>query len=213
MIFHACGGDGHIGKKQQSFLQKIANCNNIESISLRDSFGILRDIIITHRDIPVKETYDIAFAASKYFSRSDKIAAEFGIGVISREELFQNQLDIIRFCLEHCLDFKVFTNGSRMDEDMALRLLYASGINKTDIKRYKLERPLDAEALINSITSFSKIISIRMHSLIIANSYGIRNFGIIYDDKVREMYQKINAENRCDYPNEMLDYGTVFQQC
>lgn len=52
-----------------------------------------------------------------------------------------------------------------------------------------------------------------MHSLIIANSYGIRNFGIIYDDKVREMYQKINAEKRCAYPNEMLDYGTVFQQC
>ena len=71
---------------------------------------------------------------------------------------------------------------------------------------YKVEDYISKclESIINQITSYRKILSFRMHSLIVALSYGIPCYGFVWDNKVRELFEKIGMPNSFCYPTEQF---------
>ena len=91
-------------------------------------------------------------------------------------------------------EFKIFTNGSNTDQLFAKYLLKKMNL---DEKKYLVNKPRKPEELINTINSFNQIISMRLHSLIIAYSYDIPSIAISWDKKVNAFFDKINRHKLC----------------
>ena len=59
------------------------------------------------------------------------------------------------------------------------------------------KRPETPIQLLNTVTNYKKIISFRLHSHIIASSYGIPAFGFEWDTKVKEYFKNMNNSVFC----------------
>lgn len=72
-----------------------------------------------------------------------------------------------------------------------------------------VSNPKNAENLIKTVTGFGGIIAFRMHSQIVAASYGIPIFGFVWDDKIRDFYTKIGMPSNCIEPNYQISWKEI----
>lgn len=103
------------------------------------------------------------------------------------------------------ISWKLFTNGSQSDIEFAQRIKSELGLSADRI----CDHPASSESLVKTVTQFDNIISFRMHSQIIAASYGIPCFGFVWDDKIKEFYQKIGYPNNCIVPEDDIDMKLI----
>ena len=113
------------------------------------------------------------------------------------DRCYDQQMMLIRALLTSNYNWKAFTNGSPYDQAYAEKLLSVAGIPTEKIGEYLIDRPETAEELVKSITGFQKIISFRMHSQIVAASFGIASFGYAWDEKVVTLYEKLGFPQGC----------------
>lgn len=207
VIFHACGLS-HLSDDDVKVLHKAFHCKNVKSISLRDGYDVFskRFCDVT---VPIIKTYDTALGCSKIYEASKTKVAEYGIGVIGKKELYEFQKALIETFMKSETVWKIFLNGSDEDYQIACKLLDELGVPKEEKTKYLLKKPETPEELVHIVTSFEKIVSFRMHSQIVASSFGIPNFGFVWDDKVSALYKQLGAEENCMIPeNEVhnLDF-------
>lgn len=206
IVFHACGLSG-LSKDSISLINRALNCRNVCSITVRDSYEKFSQTFKTK--VHAVETYDTALSCSKYLDEANEKYAEFGIGLIGIPELIKFQKSILQFFLDSSISWKAFTNGSAYDFTFAKKILIELGIPENRIQEYLVDRPLDNVELVKTVTAFDKIVSFRMHSLIVATSYGIPSYGFIWDKKVSEFYMKMNMSLNCALPIDDFDFDTV----
>lgn len=200
IVFHACGMGG-LSSESIGLLKDTFSNHLVKVISLRDSFPRFKSLFDVN--CRIIETYDTALACSKYYNRSNKIIAEFGIGLINLKEYYEEQKELIyRF---YCSDYswKIFTNGGPWDYKFASSILKDIGIKDSEFSRYLINRPLNAQELVYDVTSFNQIVSYRMHSQIVAFSFFIPCYGFEWDNKVKCLFEKMNFERFCFKPNEV----------
>lgn len=207
IIFHACGL-GKISFHSKKLLKKVFSLEYVKDISIRDSHE--QFVFLFGNKHKVTDTYDTALCCSEFYKKSNKIVAEYGIGCINCENTYNIQKDIIRGIMNSGVTWRIFTNGALYDEKVVDRLLYDLGIAK---KRSELVLPraMDAEGLIANITSFQKIISFRLHSHVIAASFGIPSYGFVWDSKVREFFIKLDIPERCKELTVKTDNKNFFR--
>ncbi len=206
IIFHACGMSV-LTEDTAYVLQKALNFKNIKSISLRDSYS--RFLEQFHVSTSVTETFDTALACSKYFSQNQDTIADIGVGVIGIPAYFEFQKALVQSVQQSQNSWKIFTNGSSGDLNMAIRILSDLGITASEQRNYIVSNPKNAEELIKTVTGFHKVVSFRMHSQIVAASYGIPIFGFVWDDKIKDFYTKIGMPNNCKEPNNPISWEEV----
>lgn len=194
IIFHACG-TGKMDKHDKKLLKRILNDNNVVSISVRDSYNFINNLL-NHKSKLI-ETYDTALNSTSFFKTDSSKLFDFGIGVFNGGDFYSFQKELINLFLNSTYNWKLFTNGSEYDYNTAKKILSELGIKATEHHKFLLPRPTTPEQLINDINSFNKIISFRMHSLIIACSYGIPLIGINWDNKVVEFMTKMQLSEFC----------------
>lgn len=195
IIFHACG-ISKMDSHDLKLLKKFLNNKYVKSISMRDSFEFVKQLVKNKSKI--SETYDTALNTPNLINMSTKKIATFGIGVYGDNlEYYEYQKKIIAKFMNSNQKWCIFTNGSVADYNIATKILIDLGISQNEIQKYLLKRPQNITELVHDITSFEKIISFRLHSLIIAVSYGIPIIGIQWDQKVKEFLTKINRSYAC----------------
>ena len=185
-------GIGLQSKITKNIFKKIFYNSNILGVSCRCAKERFEDYIF-HDDLKILSTFDIAVVASDYFlSQAKRSSSIIGLGVmyssrypISQIKLFW--LDIIRDLNNRNIEWKIFTTGSYKDNVLATELINAIGG-----KRDSLVIPKSVEQLICAITSFSRVLSFRLHSHIICYSYGIPSVGIKWDGKIKDFFEKTN---------------------
>lgn len=200
IVFHACGM-GALSSESIGLLKDTFSNHLVKAISLRDSFPRFKSLFDVN--CRIIETYDTALACSKYYNRSNKIIAEFGIGLINIKEYYEEQKELIhRF---YCSDYswKIFTNGGPWDYKYTCSILRDIGIKDSEFSQYLVNRPLNAQELVYDVTSFNQIVSYRMHSQIVAFSFLIPCYGFEWDNKVKCLFEKMNFERFCFKPNEV----------
>lgn len=204
VIFHSCGM-GYLSKDGIGILRKAFKYACIKNISIRDSkerfLQLFGDIIIP------TETYDTAVCCSRFFEPNTNKIAEYGIGVISLKQHYELQKNIIHYFKNNNKSFKLFTNGA--DEHTAVLLLKECGYVDSDIPSMLMKRPITPKELIYNITSFEKIVSFRMHSLIVATSFGIEVRGFVWDDKVHTYLDKLGFPEWCCNTKEYNDFHSL----
>ena len=82
-------------------------------------------------------------------------------------------------------------------------------IPASEQRKFIVSNPRNAEELIKIITGFRKIIAFRMHSQIVAVSYGVPSFGFVWDDKIKDFYNKIGMPNNCKKPNDPISWREI----
>lgn len=198
IVFHACGMDT-LTDDTKRILQYTLKSKNIKSITLRDSYRKFVSDFSTSAH--VTETYDTALACNNFFSHSRSYPKGIGIGVIGIEKYYEFQKELICAFLNSEYSWKIFCNGSPEDERMAKRILCDLGILKEKQNNYLIPTPKTPDDLTNLVTSFEYIISFRMHSQVVATSYGIPSYGFMWSDKIQDFYMKLNLANNYDIPN------------
>lgn len=194
IIFHACGF-GPISKDGEILLKRSLKNKYVKDISVRDSIEYLKKKL---NCIKITDTTDTALACSNFFNFNYSQQIPIGVGIIGLYEYKDFQKLLIKYLLDKNINFKLFTNGRCQDEEMAYTLL-----NELNIKsdNYILTKPINTKTLICNILQFESIISFRLHSLIIAASYGLKHYGFVWDNKVQDMFIKMNRADFCDYPS------------
>ena len=206
IIFHACGMS-RLTEDTEYVLQKALNFKNIKSISLRDSYSRFWDLF--HVSARVTETFDTALACSKFFPRNQATIADIGVGIIGIPAYFEFQKALVSSGHQSEKSWKLFTNGSPDDWNMAIHILNDLDIPTSEQKKFIVSNPRNAEELIKTITGFRKIVAFRMHSQIVAASYGIPSFGFVWDDKIKDFYTKIGMPNNYKKPNDQISWREI----
>lgn len=192
VIFNACGIGNSLSLNR---LKLIFEKQAISYISVRDGFNICKSIC----NKTIVDTYDTAIIANKFYNITSPSKTKLGVGIMlsslhpvkKQINFWKNLLNALK---DTNIEFKVFTNGSIKDQKFAKYLIKEVGL---DSEVYLLEKPCTPDELINTINSFESILSMRLHSLIIAYSLNIPAISISWDEKVDAFFRKINRENLC----------------
>ena len=139
------------------------------------------------------------------------MTAEFGICVIGQTKYYETQKSFIRYIISTGRSFKLFTNGLPEDNRMAKNILAELNIPPNEYNLYLLPGATTEKELIQQVTSFRYIFSYRMHSLIIASSFGIPHFGFVGASKIRMFYHHLNADDRCCCINNHSDFDSILK--
>lgn len=206
IIFHACG-TGKMDKHDKKLLKCILNDKNVVSISVRDSYNFINNLL--KRKSKLIETYDTALNTNAFFKTDSSKTFDFGIGILGDGDFYLFQKELINLFLKSTYNWKLFTNGSENDYNTAKKILSELGIKATEYHKFLFPRPTTPEQLINDINAFNKIISFRMHSLIIACSYGIPLIGINWDKKVVEFMTKMQLSKFCYNADEKFSITSI----
>lgn len=201
VIFNSCGL-GEIMQKKD--LIDALNKNCVKYISVRDNF----DICQNYTSKKVVDTYDTAILCNRVYDESICRSEEIlGVGIMF--STLQNPLIQVKFwkklikkLYENKIDFKVFTNGSTKDQSFAAYILNKL---KLPVEKYLIDQPKYPVELIKNISKFNSIISMRLHSLIVAYSFNIPTIAISWDNKVNAFFKKIRYNNKVYNFNSNID--------
>lgn len=173
-------------------LKKAINLSVVKSITTRDDFELLEKRYITNKKIRVKKVADPACSISGVYAKNRSSASsKIGLG-IGRTGLFEDycvdiQKDKLRkFWKElyvvlsnkgyECI---FFTNGLEADYDEAKIIVKELGIESSNLA----PRPKTVEELISILSEVKGAVVTRLHSSIIAYSYGIPTIGLVWNTK------------------------------
>ncbi|MGN0518334.1 MAG: polysaccharide pyruvyl transferase family protein [Acutalibacteraceae bacterium] len=211
VFFNAIGVEEYDENDERCLeLKSAINMPCVKAITVRDDFETLKANYITNKNIRLKKVTDPAVWVSTISAEKKQInpylkenCGFVGLG-IARDKLFTDH-DIPSVDREYLLTmwrntalglekrgykWKIFTNGLDGDEEFAQDVLDFIGHGE------KCPQPKDGADLVQLISSFKGIIATRMHSNIIAYSFGVPSVGMVWNIKVKIWGQKIGYPER-----------------
>lgn len=207
VYFNACGCSNKMFLYEKKYIKKILNSSSVKYVSVRDKYEIVKKY--DKRNI-VFETFDTALLSNSIIERKCFSKNIIGIGIMysefySYEQQFNFWSSILKKIEGMKLNYKIFCNGSIDDYNFINDICKK---NKINISRV-CSCPRTYKELINIICKFNVILSMRLHSLIIAYSYRIPAVAISWDSKVEEFYKKTLNDKFCfnldSYYEEIID--------
>lgn len=193
-------------------LKRALNLPCVKGISIRDDTKTMREQYITNPDIPVISVFDPATWSTRVYPLSSAPTPKLiGLGV-TREGLFADygnpQIDrvflldfwkeVARKIEARGMQWAIFTNGALSDEVFAQAVLEHIGHGKI------LPKPAEPSQLVDTICSFETIIACRMHTNILAHTYGIPSIGLVWNEKLALWGKKIGHSDRFLRPVDMV---------
>ena len=201
IIYNAIGV-GNIKKEEsKEIFRKLLTRKNIKSISARDN---LKELNFTH--LPIKHIPDVAICCSQFYHITKPTEKIIGFGILNPSFYINNSKDnailtendykkyivdvIKKIQKDTNLPIQIFSNGA-MDD-----YLYAQNIKKEIASPYitVAPRPKNEKELVLLINSFSYVIANRLHALILAYSFNIPTYGILWDFKVKYWHDFIQSQ-------------------
>lgn len=210
VYFNACGVGFAISENIRRQLNKYLIKNNVRLISSRDDAEMVEARYLCKKRKTYR-TFDPALWCKEVYGEIKKSRDLLGLGIMysnhtSFKKLTRFWISLIKELEKRHIKWKMFCNGSAEDYSYGWYVLKKAGLKG---EQYILPYPKRPKELVKQITSFSKIISFRLHSHIIAAAYDIPAVAIVWDDKLRFFYRKIHHEERCrserDSPDVILD--------
>ena len=104
------------------------------------------------------------------------------------------------------MEYLFYTNGSVLDNNT---LRYFA--REYDIPAGRTFYPHTTKQLVETVSRFSAVITFRMHSSIIAYSFGIPSIALVWNDKITFFYQNIGYPDRA-FAFEQWDSEEVFHK-
>ncbi len=195
VIFNACGCGKINSFYDKKMLRKIINSKMVVYISVRDHYKELKKI---DKSGKVYETFDTAILYSKFYNDHFIKRKKYGIGImlctnISYKKQMSFWKEVLLFFEEQKIDYEIFNNGNIDDYNFAKNILENLNLNLEKLTK----KPNSIIELVECINSYDKIISMRLHSLILAYSYDIPAIAVSWNTKVDEFYDRLLKKEFC----------------
>lgn len=202
VVFNACGVDTTMFPVEWKRIGDVLQNKNVQYISIRDGYPFMRK---KFPNIPIHETYDPAICANRFFKSSDNKKG-IGLGImLSHNIQFELQTAfwgrLIQRLNVEGRDWRMFTNGAPADQNYATYLLKINRENEQKL----IPCPNTPEKLYYDISGFEGIISMRLHSHILAYSCGTPSVAISWDQKLDDFFAKIHKKENCLNFNASVD--------
>ncbi len=185
--------------------------------SFKKHVRLIDDIVISTRDNQyyleenlkktIKVTPDIALLTSQIYNIEKKSSNIIGVGCINPEVYYWKEKypDYSKKYLKDMVDtinkisllgyrIEIFTNGDPMDYEWAQKIFEQTANDNISLAK----RPSTDVELVECIAKYDKIISARLHSLIIAYSFGIPTFCEVWNHKVFDFAKLTDNSNVID---------------
>jgi polysaccharide pyruvyl transferase WcaK-like protein len=203
--FNSVGIEGYDEKNYRCLkLKKAINRKNVRHFSTRDNLVDMNNYITPNFCGTSLLTPDSAFLSNELYPLPFKSNNGIGIGVI-RSDIFTDEEiplssmevkkiynDIIDTLLKKKIKFSLFTNGYKKDNSFLIELINQYKDLGIDIEYFI---PKSSKHLIEIIYGYSKIISARMHSIIIAYSCNVPFLAIVWNKKITYMLNIIKEND------------------
>ncbi|NSM83095.1 polysaccharide pyruvyl transferase family protein [Enterococcus faecalis] len=199
IAYNAIGVGKFHNKGLQSRMVTLLNDKRSTYLSVRDGKKNLQAAGVLK---PIKTVCDNAIFTNEVFEIKKKPSNVVGLGTMYIESEKKVLIAFWRFILmlldKKGVKWQFFVNGSDEDYLFAKEILTLHGYPATT--QYIKSKPETPKKLVETIASFEKIISFRLHSHIIAYSLEIPSVAMVWDDKVRSFFEMIGYPERCyDY--------------
>lgn len=206
VIFNACGV-GSISRRNAKKLRYVINNPTVKMITVRESPQLLLNAVGDVRRTDIYRVNDPAVQCASYYGQytfNCNDSKKVGIGLIDPIILRKHGLKlnkseyesmiktIVSYCDKNHFDYEFFCTGDKQD------YAFLCEIQKNIYRNsFVAERPDCVEKLLRLINRYDNIISFRLHSHIVATSYGIPSFALVWDKKVKEFFKGIGREQDC----------------
>ena len=191
IMFSAVGIEGYDDKNYRCrLLKKAMNSVVVKTITTRDDYKCLVDKYITNPSIRTAKVADSVCGICSFIPSQITGDNTIGLGIanprlfkkygipISTEQFSELWVSIYSNLVQRGYKCKLFTNGASDDYEYAKSIATRIGDNSV-----MEDRPNTVKQLVNTISGYKGIIATRMHSAIIAYSYGIPAVGIVWNNK------------------------------
>ncbi|MBQ8966882.1 polysaccharide pyruvyl transferase family protein [Ruminococcus sp.] len=216
VFMNAVGVEGFDGEDERCLkLKEAINLPCVEGISVRDDVKLLKEKYISRKGLRIKGVYDPAVWAGRIygFERGEEeviglnvarggLFPDYGRPDIDEGYMLDFWCGVMKLLDDRGLQWKVFTNGGRSDEEFAEKLIAKAGRGE------KLAAPAGADRLVRNISEFSGMIAVRMHACITAYSLGIPCVGLIWNDKL-DFWGKKTGQSDLFIPAEGIKAETA----
>lgn len=185
--------------------------------SLKKHINLINDVFLSTRDNPlylekifknrIKNTPDVAFLTSQVYNILPNKTGVIGLGCINPEvykwkekysdfsnKYIKDMVGTIEKLSSLGYKLELFTNGDPKDYEWAQKIFKQSANSNLTMA----QRPITDVDLVECIAQYDKIISARLHSLIIAYSLGIPAFCIAWNHKVYDFAKMTENSNVID---------------
>lgn len=206
VFFNSVGVEGYDENDERCRVLKMAlNRDCVKCITIRDDFATFQNSYITNPNIYTDEVFDTAAWIREVYKdcfdivKTDKIGIgigraelfyDYGHEAITKQDVLQYWKDVTGKLEEKGFEWEIFTNGLPVDEQFAKEVLEEIGHGTM------CPMPVKGKHLAHTISSYKGIIACRMHSNIIAYSYGVPSIGMIWNEKIRFWGDKISRPER-----------------
>lgn len=196
IFFNSCGFGNFVSEKLINNLNNILKKNVVNYVSVRDGFNYVERLDI--RDT-VNQVFDSAILTCDCYNIQKIGEDKIGVGIMFSKN--HNPIKQVRFWkkiikhfVENNVQIELFTNGDPYDYAFSEYLLESLGLNPEGLLA---PRPTIPEELVQLVSKYKTILSMRLHSLILAYSFKIPAVSISWDKKVSEFNQKVGQTKYC----------------
>lgn len=212
IAFVGCGVGGEFGYIAKLLYSRVFTNKYLKYISLRDELSIKNLNLFFNSTVKPVLTYDAALFTKNVFNIEKKIRSEklkivglcitnpMELGFASRKTINFDRKKLINGWSELALLLAkkgyavvIYTNGSAEDEVFKNQLI---DLLEDDNIKFA-SKPKFPNDLVNLISEFDYLIAHRLHSSIIAASFGVGSVGLSWDNKVKSFYKLMGAEHLC----------------
>ena len=205
VIFNAIGRAGEFDKSDYrcQVLMESFQRNCVKYVSARDSRESVQECVGEKFD--VKLLADAAFCVDEAYGMSANPRSNvIGIGLIRgdaslsyskgfvQEDWINLFCEIAKELASRGYEYEFFTNGAKEDYQIGLQVVTRLGVGKGKL----VDRPTEGKALLNTISSYTGIITCRMHSSIAAFALGIPSVILSWNSKVDKYMSIVGYPHR-----------------
>lgn len=206
VIFSSIGIEGYEeGDSRCQRLKEALKSDCVRQITTRDDFESLKKFV-DNKNIFLDKVSDSAVFSDAVFGnyRKPTVKKKVGIFILRAEGFKDNDIDytkedaaslwkgLITELEEKGYDYEIVTSGHFSDEAFMDLLIREYGVKKEKCV-FNVNLP---ETLVERISSYSAVVSCRLHPSIIAYSFGIPAVGVVWNSKVSYFYDSIGYSDR-----------------
>ncbi len=193
----------------------------VKGITCRDDIETLQKEYLPEHTIPISSVPDVAVFSSTVYAGQlqkkpkrqqpliglgitrERLFADYGNETIDKDYLLQFWKDVTELLEEKGYAWRVFTNGLDRDEVFATKVLDFIGHGE------RVPAPAEPWQLAQNIQQFDGIIAGRMHTHILAFTFGVPGIGFVWNDKVRFWSNRVGTPERFVAPENLQAEAVV----